>query len=396
MQNKTKSGLSPDEVQAYKQRLNDSAKCARDAALKNRGSMKELFSGITDDRTIGDDLESELATLDNLLVAKTATPTARFEPAGSVNTEGCESGFLPLNTSEQYTRPAGWGAFSLVETIAGKHPVAKIPTASPAATSGVDAKNSRQRPRHKKLSTTGQAGLLANFQSMHEEGVVAISELHPDLDHEQIAQLETKISFIIQVARSYKGKDTGKLADWSKHVPAEVKQFFRLLWLARQPHALAVTIRLDHHTATKALAAKRGPANHLADIIRRTLAKMGITTALAFNLEYTHGTSRENHPLHLHGIMCIPVDRIDEARLALRSALAEDYRQRFDNLAVHIEAIKNHRWWAGYCTKEPDITADALKKSRGRNTVPDYACASTRDGGKTLYESVNELFSDES
>lgn len=393
MQNKTKSGLSPDKVQAYKQRLDDNAKCARDVALKNRDSMKELFAGFTDDRPIGEDLENELATLDSLLVATTATPATWSAPAVPAATEGCESGFLPRNTSEQYTRPAEWGLFPTVET---KRSVAKTPAASPAATSGADAKNGRRRPRQKKLSTTSQAGLLAKFQSMHEEGVVAISELHQDLDHEQIAQLETKIRFIIQVARSYKGKDTGKLADWSKHVPAEIKQFFRLLWLARQPNALAVTIRLDHHTATKALAAKRGPANYLADIIRRTLAKMGITTALAFNLEYTHGTSRENHPLHLHGILCIPVDRIDEARLALRSALAEGYRQRFDNLAVHIEAIKNHRWWAGYCTKEHDITADALQKSRGKNTVPDYACASTRDGGKTLYESVNELFSDES
>lgn len=389
MQNKTKSGPNPDKVQAYKQRMENSAKCAREAALKNRDIIKELFTDFTEDRLIDEDLENELATLNSLLVATTVTPAV---PAA---TEGCEGGFSPLNTSEQYTQPTEWGRFTTVETSEKKRSVAKTPAVSPAATSGVDAKNGRRRARYKKLSTTHQAGLLANFKRMHEEGVVAISELHKDLDHEQIAQIEAKISFIIQIARSYKGKGTGKLADWSKHVPAEIKQFFRLLWLARQPHALAVTIRLDHHTATKALAAKRGPANHLADIIRRTLAKMGITTALAFNLEYTHGTSRENHPLHLHGILCIPVDRIEEVRLALRSALAEGYRQRFDNLAVHIEAIKNHRWWAGYCTKERGITADVLKKSRGRNTAPDYACASARDGGKTLYEGVNELFSDE-
>lgn len=395
MQNKTKSGLSPDEVQAYRQRLTDSAKCARDAAIKNRDSMNKLFAGFTADHQSPDeDLENELATLDSLLLATTTTPTAR--PESVVSTDDCESGFLPPTASGLYTQPAEWGLFPTIETSEAKRSIAKKTVTPLAATSGVDAKSGRQRPRYKKLATTHQAGLLANFQGMHEKGVVAISDLHPDLDHERIAQIEAKISFIIQVARSYKGKGTGKLADWSKHVPAEIKQFFRLLWLARQPGAIAVTIRLDHHTATKALTAPRGPANHLAGIIQRTLAKMGITTDHAFNLEYTHGTSKENHPLHLHGILCIPADRVEEVRLALRSALAEGYRQRFDNLAVHIEAIRNHRWWAGYCTKEQNITAETLKKVRGRKTVPDYACASARDGGKTLYESVNELFSDES
>ncbi|MFN3771309.1 MAG: hypothetical protein ACK4TD_23300, partial [Ectopseudomonas guguanensis] len=71
------------------------------------------------------------------------------------------------------------------------------------------------------------------------------------------------------------------------------------------------------------------------------------------------------------------------------------YRQRFNNLAVHIEAVSNPRWWAGYCTKEHEISADILKKARRQRTVPDYASDSARDGGKTLYESVGELFSEE-
>ncbi|OFJ86603.1 hypothetical protein HMPREF2840_21680 [Pseudomonas aeruginosa] len=197
------------------------------------------------------------------------------------------------------------------------------------------------------------------------------------------------------MAQSYAGKGSAKLADWSKRVPAEIKQFFRLLWLARQPDAVAVTIRLDHSTATKALDAKRGPANHLAGIIQRTLAKLEISTDLAFNLEYAHSTSTENHPLHLHGIVRISADRIEEVRLALRSALAVGYRQRFGNLAVHIAEISNPRWWTGYCTKEHEISADILKKARGMRTIPDYASDSARDGGRTLYQSVGELFSDE-
>ena len=249
-----------------------------------------------------------------------------------------------------------------------------------------------QNPRNRGGSTghvlAKRSVTFTEIRSMRERNVAAISKLDPDLDHEQIAQIEAKISFIDQVAQSYAGKGSGKLADWPKHVPAEIKQFFRLLWLARQPDAVAVTIRLGHRTATTALDAMRSPANHLAGIIQRTLTKLGISTDLAFNLEYTHGASTENHPLHLHGIVRIPVDRIEEVRLTLRSALAEGYRQRFGNLAVHIAEISNPRWWAGYCTKEHGISAGILKKARGKRTVPDYACNSARDGGKTLYERV--------
>ncbi|MNF55276.1 hypothetical protein D3C84_367320 [compost metagenome] len=255
---------------------------------------------------------------------------------------------------------------------------------------GVNAKNSRRRPARKILSTPQQAGLIASFHASHERHVVAISQLHPDLDNEQVTKLLSINSFISQLAKSYKGKGTGKLADWSKHVPAHIKQFFRLLWLARQPDAKAFTIRLDHDTATAALAAKRSPANHLAGIIQRTLTKLGITTEQAFNLEFVHGTSKENHPLHVHGIFCIPADRIEEVSKALRTALAKEYRQRFDNLAVHIDSIQNERWWAVYCIKERDITTGRLSAIRNRETDPDYAGHAARRGGKTIYESVSD------
>lgn len=316
---------------------------------------------------------------------------AAFSTADPSANEEYEPSFLPVNAS----KPKDWAAFSTPASGTRKRSLAKKSAGPATVSSGVDAKNGKRRAASIRLPNAHKAGLLANFQGMREQGVAAISELDPDLDHEQIAQIEAKISFIIRVAQSYAGKDSGKLADWSKHVPAEIKQFFRLLWLARQPDAVAVTIRLDHRTATKALDAKRGPANHLAAIIQRTLAKLGISTDLAFNLEYTHGASTENHPLHLHGIVRIPADRIEEARQALRSALAGGYRQRFNNLAVHIEAISNPRWWAGYCTKEHEISADILKKARGKGTAPDYACDSARGGGKTLYESVGGLFSND-
>lgn len=338
-----------------------------------------------------EELDRELDEMCDELLAKYPRPSAPSLP-GPAASEEYEPSFLPVNAS----KPKDWGAVSSSYSGTRKRSLAKKSAEPTTTPSGVDAKNGKRRTASIRLPNAHKAGLLANFQGMREQGVAAISELDPDLDHEQIAQIEAKISFIDQVAQSYAGKEPGKLADWSKRVPAEIKQFFRLLWLARQPDTVAVTIRLDHRTATKALNAKRGPANHLAGIIQRTLAKLGVSTDLAFNLEYTHGASTENHPLHLHGIVRIPADRIEEVRLALRSALAEGYRQRFGNLAVHIAEISNPRWWAGYCTKEHGISANILKTARGQRTVPDYASDSARDGGKTLYESLEELFSDES
>lgn len=102
------------------------------------------------------------------------------------------------------------------------------------------------------------------------------------------------------------------------------------------------------------------------------------------------GTSKENHPLHVHGVFCIPAHRIEEVSKALRAALAKEYRQRFDNLAVHIESIQNERWWAAYCIKEHDITAGQLNTIRSRETDPDYAGHAARRGGKAIYEGMSE------
>lgn len=116
-------------------------------------------------------------------------------------------------------------------------------------------------------------------------------------------------------------------------------------------------------------AAPRGPANYLAEIIKRTLAKLGIATELAFNLEFNHTGSTENHPLHIHGAFCIPDDSVDGVSEALRTALAPGYRQRYKNLAVHIEKPRSARWWATYCIKEYSITACRLETERGRKAA---------------------------
>ena len=228
---------------------------------------------------------------------------------------------------------------------------------------------------------------MAGFYFGHAERVVAISKLHTDLDHDQLEKLLKTDAFIQKLIQSYQG--IGKLPDWAKFVSPEMKQYFRLHLLCTKPDAKTITIRLDHDSAEAALAAPRGPANYLAEIIKRTLAKLGINTDLAFNLEFNHTGSTENHPLHIHGALCIPDDRVDEVSEALRKALALSYRQRYKNLAVHIEKPRSAQWWAAYCIKEYGTTTAKLTTERGRKSRPDYATQKLTQDAKAFYKDIS-------
>ncbi|WP_122745744.1 hypothetical protein [Pseudomonas viridiflava] len=254
---------------------------------------------------------------------------------------------------------------------------------------GVNAKPDLLKPRSRSLSTPGRAGLIANFHLGHAERIVAINalkELDLTLTQCQIEKLLKIDAFIHQLAREYQG--TGELPDWAKFLSPEMKQFFRIFQQCTQPDAKTITIRLDHKTAAAALAAPRGPANYLAEIIKRALAKLGIETELTFNLEFNHTGRTENHPAHIHGALCIPDDRVVEVIGALRRALAEGYRQRYTNLAVHIEAPRSARSWAIYCIKEYDLTAIRLFAERLRKTRPEYATQTLTQQAKDFYESI--------
>lgn len=253
--------------------------------------------------------------------------------------------------------------------------------------SGVNAKSSRSNRRGQSLSTPGRAGLIANLSLIHAERVAAINKLDPHVDHDQLQTLLKIDAFIQKLAREYQG--TGELPDWAKFVSPEIKQFFRIFHQCRKLDSKALTIRLDHKTAEAALAAPRGPANFLAAIIKRTLAKLGIETDLAFNLEFNHTGCTENHPAHIHGALCVPDDRIGDVTEALRCALAEGYRQRYRNLAVHVEMPRSAQWWAAYCIKEYGITGIKMSADRGRKTCPDYATQDITQQAKALYEDLS-------
>lgn len=252
---------------------------------------------------------------------------------------------------------------------------------------GVNAKTRPSKQSIRPLSTPGRAGLVAKFHFSHTERVVAISELHQDLDRDQLQALLKTDTFIQTLMQSYQG--VGDLPGWDKFVSPEMKQYFRLHLLCTKPDAKAITIRLNHDSAEAALAAPRGPANYLAEIIKRTLAKLGIETDLAFNLEFNHTGSMENHPLHIHGALCVPDDRVREVSGALRKALAEGYRQRYNNLAVLIETPRSAHWWAAYSIKEYSVTGTKIGADGHKSSRPDYATRNVTQMARAYYLSLS-------
>ena len=381
------------EVSQILQSLRDSNRRLHEEAIAERDALRAQFGGDwfanaeTLDTRPGQ-MDDALAALDNLLtqqetLAKPHTTLSSEIGDSSTLEPGLFAGEPSYALSTTQLHPESG------ETLSPDFcaPQRQIPSPTVPTQIGVNAKKGRQKKCTRPLSTPGRAGLVAGFNFGHAERVVAISELNPDHDQDQIQALLKIDAFIQKLMRSYHG--TGELPDWAKFVAPEMKQFFRLYVLCRKPDAKTITIRLDHDSAESARAAPRGLANYLAEIIKRTLAKLGIETDLAFNLEFNHTGSTENHPLHIHGALCIPDDRMDEVTEALRNALAEGYRQRYTNLAVHIEKPRSAQCWAAYCIKEYNITAIRLAAKRGRKSRPDYATQQLTQEAKAFYENIS-------
>lgn len=382
------SPFKEGEVLEIQTRLLSSARNRHAESMAQRQAYRNLFG---DDWTeqphpIDVDLD-ESAHLDDLIVEPALELPAdpreviigapQEHRAIEVGLFAGEPSYRPLSSSRPH----------LEDQQASNVPVKQVtPRDIDVAGSGVNAKNRRSKRRGRALSTPSKMGLIANFYLGHAERVVAIKDLHPDLDHDQIEKLLKVDAFVRKLMQEYQG--AGELPDWAKFVRPEIKQFFRIFRLCTKPDAKTITIRLDHETAEAALAAPRGPANYIGEIIKRTLAKLGIATDQAFNIEFNHTGRTENHPAHIHGALCIPDDRVNEVTGALREALADGYRQRYNNLAVHIEAPRSARSWAIYCIKEYASIAIRLSVERGRKSRPDYSTHKLTQEAKELYEGI--------
>lgn len=377
------------EVLQIQNRMLESARSLHAKSIQERDACRAIFGHdwLVHDETADADLDG-LADLDELLSEPhfelPANPREKLlgKPENYRIVEAGlfagEPSYRPLSLSRPHPQH---------QEIASLPDDQIIPGRMGFADSGVNAKNSRSQRRDRALSTPSRTGLVANFFLSHAERVVAIKELHPDIDHDQIENLLKIDAFVRKLVQEYLG--TGELPDWAKSVSPQIKQFFRIFRLCKKPDAKTITIRLDHKTAEAALGAPRGPANYIGEIIKRTLTTLRITTDQAFNLEFNYTGRTENHPAHIHGALCIPDDRVNEVTEALREALADGYRQRYKNLAVHIEAPRSPRSWAIYCVKEYDITAIKLTDGRLRKTRPDYATQKLTRQAQELYESIS-------
>lgn len=381
------SPFKEGEVLQIQKRLLDSARTRHAEIMVKREAYRALFGdewfeGETVDTDLVDDqLSADLnALLDECPVERSVITPGEPGKYPAIETglvAGAPSYGVP--TSAMPRQEPGQAIHFLDER--------RISRPATLAQIRVNAKISRSTRRGQALSTPGRAGLIAGFSLIHAARVVAISKLHPCVDRVQLETLLRIDTFIQKLVREYQG--AGKLPEWAKSVSPEMKQYFRIFHQCRKPESKTITIRLDHKTAEAALAAPRGPANYLAEIIKRALAKLGIETDIAFNLEFNHTGRTENHPAHIHGALCVPGDRIGDVIEALRCALAEGYRQRYRNLAVHIEAPHRPHWWASYCVKEYGITAIKLSSDRVRKTRPDYATQSLTQEAKAFYEDIS-------
>lgn len=383
-----KSSLKKCEVPGTLKRLSESfAQSHTDSVLQ-----PAVFAALLqDDELEQNEAEQDFSDLDELLAQHSVVMSAKSRavahsspksfPSVDVGLFAGEPSYLPQSGPNDESQAVLDGSF-LDE--------AGTPDQPDQFGSGVNAKSGSLKRHRRPLSTPGRAGLIANFHLGHAKRLVAIStlrELDPTISDDQLEKLLRIDAHIQKLAQEYQGR--GKLPEWAKFVTPEMKQFFRIFLLCTEPDAKTITIRLDHETAEAALSSPRPPANYLGEIIKRTLAKLGIETDLAFNLEFNHTGRTENHPAHIHGTLCIPDDRVDEVTGALRSALAEGYRQRYKNLAVHIETPKSARWWAAYCIKEYDITGIKLTTDRGRKARPEYSNQKLTQDAKAFYENIS-------
>ncbi|QGL59547.1 hypothetical protein POR16_04280 [Pseudomonas coronafaciens pv. oryzae str. 1_6] len=381
------SPFKEGEVLQIQRRLLDSARTRHAENLVERKAYRALFGDEWfEGETVDTDLSDDLLSADlNALLDECPLERSAITPGEPGKYSAIEPGLFAGAPSYRVAASAmprqepGQAIHFLDEQ--------RIPRQAILAELGVNAKSSRSNRLGQSLSTPGRAGLVASFSLSHEAHVVAIKKLHPDVDHDQLEALLKIDTFIQKLVRDYQG--AGELPGWEKFVSPEIKQFFRIFHQCGKPDSKTLTIRLDHKTAEAALVAARGPANYLAAIIKRTLAKLGIETDLTFNLEFNHTGRTENHPAHIHGTLCIPDDKVNEVTEALRSALAEGYRQRYKNLAVHIEQPRSSHWWAAYCVKEYDTTAIKLTTDRGRKTRPEYSTRELTKDAKAFYKTIS-------
>lgn len=280
-----------------------------------------------------------------------------------------------------------------------KKPLPDVPPSS--NTLAESYKPGTTRKRLAKLRSPQEAWTLAVAAGLRRNGFGAISN-YPFAHIQQLFAKSWLRSRYWGGAIALNSAPVDDLPDWDD-LPADVKHFFKLLHLLNQPGAQFFTIRLDPSIGERALAAARGPADWLADKIKRALESVGVSAdQIAFALEFAPKQARTLHRLHIHGALCVSAEMLGRVAKALVDALAPEYKHHGTNAAIKLEAPAKVRDVAKYVVKESGITKNRLIRLLNQNNATDHpkganphrASTSATAGGRMLYNDLRSaLFS---
>ncbi|WP_202370611.1 hypothetical protein [Pseudomonas sp. MWU318] len=300
--------------------------------------------------------------------------------------------------------PEEIGLLATVKSIDTEHSPLEKKRGTPASYSSSSTESYKfgtARKRIAKLHSPQNAWTLAAIAGFLSIGFGAISYYPLSQYQRQLARswLRSKYwgrAIILNPSRVV------DLPEWDD-LPADVKHFFKLSYLLSQPGTQFVTIRLDARIGEKALAAPRGPADWLANKIKRALESVAIPlNHIAFALEFAPKQARTLHKLHIHGALRIPSEMAKIASIALTKALAPDYKQHGTNEAVRLESPSKAGDIAKYVVKEYKITKERIialqDQGRANNHInganPLRASEAVTVGGRSIYDCLRRSLLD--
>ncbi|NMY77023.1 hypothetical protein [Pseudomonas sp. WS 5071] len=216
------------EVLQIQKRMFESARSLHAKSIQERDACRAIFGDdwLVHNEIADADLDG-LADLDELLSKPHLEPSAYPRERLSGKPEKYRAIDAGLFAGEpSYRTVSSFRPHTQYQKIASLPDNQISPGGVDFACSRVNAKNRRSKRRGRALSTPSKTGLIADFYSGHAERIVAIKDLHPDLDYEQIEKILKIDAFVRKLMQDYQGN--GELPDWAKFVSPEIKQFFRI------------------------------------------------------------------------------------------------------------------------------------------------------------------------
>ncbi len=292
---------------------------------------------------------------------------------------------------------------SLGKQQANSRKKAAEPEAEPGTNSGKITKFGTQRRRVAKLSTPDAARTLVAMVMEQADRFGAIGDTTPynpntgafvrRMVKDWLKSRYWGQAMILDSTHHLPPPDS--LPDWNR-LPSDVAQFFKLIAVLHHPDAIFATIRLDIDIGERAIHSKQGPCSWLAERITRALASADIdSTHMAFSIEFAPKQAKTIHKLHIHGALHIPAHLREQAKEALKQALAPLYAQHGTNEAIQLEEPHRAPDVARYIPKDETPTQNKLKRLR-RTKAGNGAHRSTSEatrGGKQKYSSIKQFIS---